>query len=117
MHRVPRPHGRLAATRFLITARSGRLAERGPALPGQRASVLHGLNDWNAINGHSAWVVVVVVSALLFLTYAKAGSADAATADADLGPTTARPSPAPATRETDPDRLLREFKKTLGHDN
>jgi len=28
-----------------------------------------------------------------------------------------RPTPAPATRETDPDRLLREFKKTLGRDS
>ncbi len=86
------------------------------------ASVLHGLNDWTVINGHSAWVVVVVVSALLFLTYAKAGSASAASADADgpeagLGPTPRRPSPAPSSRETDPDRLLREFKKTLGHDS
>ena len=78
------------------------------------ASVLHGLNDWTVINGHSAWVVIVVVSALLFLTYAKAGSADAANADPAVGPTPARPSPAPRPRETDPDRLLREFKKTLG---
>jgi hypothetical protein len=33
------------------------------------------------------------------------------------GPMPTRPTPAPATRETDPDRLLREFKKTLGHDS
>jgi RsiW-degrading membrane proteinase PrsW (M82 family) len=81
------------------------------------ASVLHGLNDWTVINGHSAWVVIVVVSALLFLTYAKAGSADAATADSAGGPPPTRPMPAPSARETDPDRLLREFKKTLGHDS
>jgi hypothetical protein len=80
------------------------------------ASVLHGLNDWTVINGHSAWIVVVVGSALLFLTYAKAGSADPVTADPVSGPMPTRPAPAPATRETDPDRLLREFKKTLGHD-
>jgi hypothetical protein len=81
------------------------------------ASVLHGLNDWSVINGHSAWIVVVVGSALLFLTYAKAGSAEAANVDPAVGPPPARPSPAPGTRETDPDRLLREFKKTLGRDS
>jgi RsiW-degrading membrane proteinase PrsW (M82 family) len=80
------------------------------------ASVLHGLNDWSVINGHSAWIAVVVVSALLFLTYAKAGSADAS-ADPALDPPPTRPSPAPAPRPTDPDRLLRDFKKTLGQDN
>jgi RsiW-degrading membrane proteinase PrsW (M82 family) len=80
------------------------------------ASVLHGLNDWSVINGHSAWIVVVVGSALLFLTYAKAGSAEAS-ADPSLGPPPTRPSPAPAPRPTDPDRLLRDFKKTLGQDN
>jgi len=81
------------------------------------ASVLHGLNDWTVINGHSAWVVIVVASALLFLTYAKAGSADAATAGPGDGPASTRPSPAPKSRDTDPDRLLREFKKSLGHDS
>lgn len=80
------------------------------------ASVLHGLNDWSVINGHSAWIAVVVGSALLFLTYAKAGSADAS-ADPSLGPPPTRPSPAPEPRPTDPDRLLRDFKKTLGQDN
>ena len=83
------------------------------------ATVLHGLNDWSVINGHSAWVVLVVVSALLFLTYAKAGSSDASVDDhpAD-GPRPTRPSPAPAptTRPLDPDRLLRDFKKSLGQD-
>jgi hypothetical protein len=34
--------------------------------------VLHGLNDWNAINGNGAWIVVVAVSGILFLAYAKA---------------------------------------------
>ena len=86
------------------------------------ASVLHGLNDWSVINGHSAWVVIVVGSALLFLTYAKAGPSTAkdgnavASADPALGPPPRRPSPAPTRRETDPDRLLREFKKSLGKD-
>jgi RsiW-degrading membrane proteinase PrsW (M82 family) len=36
------------------------------------AMVLHGLNDWNAINGNGAWIVVVAVSGILFLAYAKA---------------------------------------------
>ena len=36
------------------------------------AMFLHGLNDWNAINGNAAWVVVVAVSGILFLAYAKA---------------------------------------------
>ena len=36
------------------------------------AMFLHGLNDWNAINGNGAWVVVVAVSGILFLAYAKA---------------------------------------------
>jgi RsiW-degrading membrane proteinase PrsW (M82 family) len=35
------------------------------------AMFLHGLNDWNAINGNAAWVVVVAVSGILFLAYAK----------------------------------------------
>ena len=49
--------------------------------------------------------------------YAKAGSADPAHTDPALAPAATRPSPAPATRTTDPDRLLREFKKTLGRDS
>lgn len=36
------------------------------------AAVLHGFNDWDLLDGHWAWVVITVVSALLFLTYAKA---------------------------------------------
>jgi RsiW-degrading membrane proteinase PrsW (M82 family) len=36
------------------------------------AMFLHGLNDWNAINGNAAWVVVVAVSGILFVAYAKA---------------------------------------------
>ena len=38
------------------------------------AAVLHGLNDWNPINGHIAWVLVTLVSVLLFLGYARAGA-------------------------------------------
>jgi RsiW-degrading membrane proteinase PrsW (M82 family) len=38
------------------------------------AAVLHGLNDWSRVNGHPLWIVVVVVSGILFLGYAKVGS-------------------------------------------
>jgi RsiW-degrading membrane proteinase PrsW (M82 family) len=38
------------------------------------ASVLHGLNDWNPINSHPAWVLVTLISVLLFLGYARAGA-------------------------------------------
>jgi RsiW-degrading membrane proteinase PrsW (M82 family) len=36
-------------------------------------ALLHGLNDWSPINGNVLWVVVQVVSALLFLAYARIG--------------------------------------------
>jgi RsiW-degrading membrane proteinase PrsW (M82 family) len=39
------------------------------------AMILHGLNDWDVINSHATWVVVVAVSSVLFLSYAKAGPA------------------------------------------
>ena len=38
------------------------------------AAVLHGLNDWNPINSHAAWVLVTLISVLLFLGYARAGA-------------------------------------------
>jgi RsiW-degrading membrane proteinase PrsW (M82 family) len=38
------------------------------------AAVLHGLNDWSRVNGHPLWIVVVVISGILFLGYAKVGS-------------------------------------------
>ena len=38
------------------------------------AAILHGLNDWNLINGHIAWVLITVISVLLFLGYARAGA-------------------------------------------
>ena len=38
------------------------------------AAVLHGLNDWNPINGHLAWVLITLISVLLFLGYARAGA-------------------------------------------
>jgi RsiW-degrading membrane proteinase PrsW (M82 family) len=38
------------------------------------AAILHGLNDWSRVNGHPAWIVVVLVSGILFLGYAKVGA-------------------------------------------
>ena len=38
------------------------------------AAILHGLNDWSRVNGHPLWIVVVIVSGILFLGYAKVGS-------------------------------------------
>jgi RsiW-degrading membrane proteinase PrsW (M82 family) len=36
-------------------------------------AVLHGINDWDPVNASPLWVVVQVVSALLFLAYARIG--------------------------------------------
>ena len=38
------------------------------------AAVLHGLNDWSEVNGHPLWILVVVISGILFLGYAQVGS-------------------------------------------
>src|ERR1700742_1573906 len=38
------------------------------------AAILHGLNDWSRVNGHWLWIVVTLVSGILFLGYAKVGS-------------------------------------------
>ena len=38
------------------------------------AAILHGLNDWSRVNGHPLWVIVDLVSGILFLGYAKVGS-------------------------------------------
>jgi RsiW-degrading membrane proteinase PrsW (M82 family) len=50
------------------------------------AAVLHGLNDWTAVNGHWAWVVITAVSGILFLGYAKAGSRHPLPGQADAPP-------------------------------
>ena len=57
------------------------------------AAVLHGLNDWNPINGHLAWVLVTLISVLLFLGYARAGAwlpQQALASSPDLAPPTRR---------------------------
>jgi RsiW-degrading membrane proteinase PrsW (M82 family) len=38
------------------------------------ASILHGLNDWGRINDHPVWILVVAVSGILFLCYARVGA-------------------------------------------
>jgi len=38
------------------------------------AAILHGLNDWSRVNGHPLWILVALVSGILFLGYAKVGS-------------------------------------------
>jgi RsiW-degrading membrane proteinase PrsW (M82 family) len=55
------------------------------------AAVLHGLTDWTPVNGHLAWVLVTLISAALFLGYAKVGATDQARASAG----TATPGTAP----------------------
>jgi len=60
------------------------------------ASILHGLNDWNALNGHWGWIAVVVGSGLLFLTYAKASPPASAAREAG-GSTAPAPASAQAT--------------------
>ena len=62
------------------------------------ASVLHGLNDWNPINSHPAWVLITLISVLLFLGYARAGAwlpEEATSAARATSP--APPAPWPAT--------------------
>ena len=38
------------------------------------AAVLHGLNDWSRVNGHPVWILVVIISAVVFLGYARVGA-------------------------------------------
>jgi RsiW-degrading membrane proteinase PrsW (M82 family) len=38
------------------------------------AAILHGFNDWSRVNGHIVWILVTLVSGVLFLGYAKVGS-------------------------------------------
>ncbi len=66
------------------------------------AATLHGLSDWGTLNGHWAWVAIDVVSALLFLTYAKADPP--ALPAAVAGGQTTPAVQAPATGGTSPAR-------------
>jgi hypothetical protein len=50
------------------------------------AAILHGLNDWSRVNGHVLWIVVTLVSGILFLGYAKVGSRSDLTAPGTFPP-------------------------------
>ena len=59
------------------------------------AAVLHGLNDWSRVNGHPVWILVVLVSGILFLGYAKVGSrGDLHVSDSELSPFSLHGTPA-----------------------
>lgn len=57
------------------------------------AMILHGLNDWDTINGHSPWIVVVAVTGILFVAYAKVGPAAAEITPAPTPGLYAMPAP------------------------
>jgi RsiW-degrading membrane proteinase PrsW (M82 family) len=38
------------------------------------AAILHGLNDWSRVNGHPVWILIVIVSGVVFLGYARVGA-------------------------------------------
>jgi RsiW-degrading membrane proteinase PrsW (M82 family) len=61
------------------------------------AAILHGLNDWGRVNGHPAWIGVVLVSGILFLGYAKVGSRGAGHEAGAPAFMLARPTPAGTT--------------------
>jgi RsiW-degrading membrane proteinase PrsW (M82 family) len=75
------------------------------------AAALHGLSDWDTLNGHWAWVAIAVVSAILFLTYAKADP-PALPAAAASGTTTPAVH-APATGGTSPAGPLHDIQAEL----
>ncbi|WP_328305205.1 PrsW family glutamic-type intramembrane protease [Actinomycetospora sp. NBC_00405] len=60
-------------------------------------AVLHGLNNWDPVNGTLLWVLVDAFSALLFVAYARIGlvAAPAAAAPAPLAPVVIDPPTAP----------------------
>jgi len=37
-------------------------------------AVLHGLNDWSRVNGRPAWILIVILSGVVFLGYARVGA-------------------------------------------
>ena len=55
------------------------------------AAILHGLNDWSRVNGHWLWIVVTIVSGILFLGYAKAGTRSDPEAPESRPPALGRP--------------------------
>jgi len=76
------------------------------------AAVLHGLNDWGRVNGQPLWIVVVAVSGILFLGFAKAGSGGTLELTGDALPPTfrlhgtpARHAPATPDGHPEPDAM------------
>jgi RsiW-degrading membrane proteinase PrsW (M82 family) len=63
------------------------------------AAILHGLNDWGRVNGHPVWVLVVLVSGILLLGYAKVGSRADQRLTAALAPAFMLPHAASAGHE------------------
>ena len=66
------------------------------------AAILHGLNDWSEVNGHPVWILVVLISGILFLGYAKVGSRGELhlfDGRAAFGTEPAAPGPAASTRD------------------
>src|SRR6201996_7551487 len=57
------------------------------------AAILHGLNDWSRVNGHLLWILVTLVSGILFLGYAKVGSRADPGATETWPPASSRPGP------------------------
>src|ERR1700728_936204 len=57
------------------------------------AAILHGLNDWSLVNGHLLWILVTLVSGILFLGYAKVGSRGDPEAPETWPPALGRPGP------------------------
>ena len=59
------------------------------------AAILHGFNDWSLVNGRPVWILVVLVSGILFLGYAKVGSrGDLDVSDGSLSPFSLHGAPA-----------------------
>jgi len=80
------------------------------------ASVLHGLNDWDTLNGHYDWVAIIVISGFLFVTYAKADPpvvAKGATAKGAAARATGAPQPAALAPTHDIQAELDEIRKLL----
>ena len=75
------------------------------------ATALHGLSDWSTLNGHWAWVAIAVVSAILFLTYAKADPP--ALPAAVAGGRTTPAAQTPATAGTSPTGLSHDIQAQL----
>jgi hypothetical protein len=56
------------------------------------AAILHGLNDWSQVNGRPLWIVISLISGILFLGYAKVGSRTDPEVPGAVAPASGRPS-------------------------